>query len=277
MKTRVLIVLSLLIAMAVSAPERLVEVKVVGADGKVRTLGAQELEATQLVDKREYLDSVWYAQTQEFARSRKEPAEPAVVLFGGRGVFPPSLKAAVRRLDEAKIACRVIFSNTFDLPKDAVVVIPGGWAPSIVADLGNEKLRKLESRKVLGICAGAYLMCSTVVWEGQKNPYPSQRVRGVAVGPLTQIAAWPGAAAVRLDTGHQVVYAGGPAFKTKGTKVRARYPDGRAAIVEGDGVILCAVHCEMDARKDADLLRDAGWPAAGNGKLFVQLVRDLMR
>jgi hypothetical protein len=33
----------------------------------------------------------------------------------------------------------------------------------------------------------------------------------------------------------------------------------------------------MDARKDADLLRDAAWPAAGNGKLFVQLVRDLMR
>jgi len=120
-------------------------------------------------------------------------------------------------------------------------------------------------------------MCSTVVWEGQKNPYPSERVKGVAVGPLTQIAAWPGAAAVRLDTGHQVVYAGGPAFKTKGNKVRARYPDGRAAIVEGSGVILCAVHCEMDARKDADLLRDAGWPAAGNGKLFVQLVRDLMR
>ena len=49
------------------------------------------------------------------------------------------------------------------------------------------------------------------------------------------------------------------------------------AIVEVNGVILCSVHCEVNARKDADLLEDAAWPAAGDGRLFVRLVRDLMR
>ncbi|MHC4939220.1 MAG: hypothetical protein ACYTHK_09655 [Planctomycetota bacterium] len=277
MFTRILVALPLFLTLATSAPERLVEVKIADADGNVRTLGKAELESRRIVDKRAYLDTVWYAETQEFARGRKVPEKPEVVLFGGRGVFPPSLKAAVRRLDEARIPCKVIFSNTFDLPKGAVVVIPGGWAPSIVADLGNEMLRRLDNHNVLGICAGAYLMCSTVVWGGRSKQYLSERVKGVAIGPLTQIEAWPRAMSVRLDTGDRVVYTGGPSYGTKGTKVRARYPDGRAAIVEVNGVILCSVHCEVNARKDADLLADAAWPAAGDGRLFIRLVRDLMR
>lgn len=263
--------------MTFSAPDRLVEVKVVGADGVERVLSRAEVNASQLVARREYLDTLWYADTQEFARARPSVKKPRVVLFGGRGVFPPSLKAAVRRLDAAKIPCRVIFSNTFEIPKDAVVVLPGGWAPSMIRDIGSERLQEFHTAKVLGICAGAYLLCSEVVWEGKTYPYPVGRADGRAVGPLPNIAPWPNAAALKLDTGHSVIYAGGAVFEVGKAKVRARYPDGGAAIIEMPGAILSGVHCEFNASTDADLLRDAAWPTGGGGgKLFLKFVRELL-
>ncbi|MEM8883891.1 MAG: hypothetical protein AAGD14_07480 [Planctomycetota bacterium] len=278
MATRLGILLLFVVGASAATPFQLLEAKVRDG-GKVRALTAAELATHQLVPTQTYLDALWYASNQEFARKQAAVKKPRVVVFGGRGVFPPSMKAAVRRLQEARIPCRVVFADTFTWPRGAVVVIPGGWAPSIIADLGSENLSLLSDPKqrVLGICAGAYLLSSRVVWEGRSYGYPVGRMDAVATGPLNDIAVWPKGAAVTLDKGEQVVYAGGSAFETKDGKVLRRYPDGRAAIVAGKNCVLTAVHCEMHAERDQDLLRDAAWPAAGDGKLFVELVKSLLR
>jgi len=265
----------LFLAVAAPAPERLVEVKVAGPDGAVRALTRAELGRVRLVDERAYLDLAWYAEAQEFARRREAPAKPAVVAYGGRGVYPLSLKAVVRRLDEARIACGVVFADSPPVAAHVVVVVPGGWAPSIRDGMGKARLAELRRNPVLGICAGAYLLCSEVVWEGRRYSYPVARIDGVARGPLPELAPWPRAARVELDAGHEVVYAGGAAFEAKRVRVRARYPDGSAAVVSQGRAVLSGVHCEVGGKRDAVLLRSAGWPVAGDGRLFVELVREL--
>jgi hypothetical protein len=276
MRSRILAVLLLFVVVALSAPGRLLEARVAGPDGEPVALDRQALANYELVPKREYYDSVWYADTQEFARKRRDSGKPRVVVFGGRGVFPPSLMAVVRRLDEGRIPCRVIFADSEPIPEDAVIVIPGGWAPTILQGLGGRRLEELRTHKTLGICAGAYLLCTRVSRGASLGPYPIDLVKGVRVGPFPQIDLRPDGVRTRLDTGDDVIYSGGAAFDVDAARVRARYPDGRVAIVQTPRAILSAVHCEMNAKRDADLLQAAGWPRAGDGRLFLRLVRDLL-
>ena len=85
--------------------------------------------------------------------------------------------------------------------------------------------------RCVGVCAGAYLLCETVEYDGQKYPYPLGLFDGMAKGPVKGLTAYPewGAAKLTLTDagkkralndldGAEVAYSGGPCFE-KGTGV----------------------------------------------------------
>ena len=224
------------------------------------------------------LDDHRLVRTLRFAlaRARQGVKETKTIgVYLGRGVFPPSGLAAVRRLDEADTPPRLLFEDdmtTQGLRGLKRLGMPGGWAPSLLAGLGAEGQKALVAfvkggGRYLGICAGAYLPCRSVVWEGQTWPYPTGLVDGTATGPVPGRAPWPKAEVfdLELEKGrkHRTIYAGGGSFDVKDATVLARYPNGDAAAVEvkrGRGrLLLTGAHVEFDGRKDQDLLAEDGW------------------
>jgi glutamine amidotransferase-like uncharacterized protein len=167
--------------------------------------------------------------------------------------------------------------------------MPGGWAPTqheFLGVRGREALRRFVENggTYIGICAGAYLACSTVSWEGKDYPYDLGLARGRAVGPVKGLAPWPRTERVEVRAGERAVpalYAGGCSLAIEGAKALAHYPDGTPAAIEvalGKGrVILCGVHPEL-ADGDADLL--AGWAdgvSPGDGAWMKGILRGCLR
>lgn len=170
------------------------------------------------------------------------------------------------------------------------VVVPGGWAPDVVAALGRDGAAGLASfvrggGGYLGVCAGAYLASKTVVWEGETHPYPVGLFDGVATGPVAALAPWPGKVGTTLTWAgrhpvaaglageRRALYFGGPALvPAKGDKddgaVLARYPDGAAALVAfvaGSGrVVLSSAHLEGKPDGAAAQATDVLGPSAGD-------------
>ncbi len=274
-----------------------ISVRVRTADGTIRDVARKELLAVHLDSDREFLDGRSAAANLLWARRRavrlSAGAEP-VAVYCGRGVFAPSAQAVVRRLDEARIPVDLWFDGEVDrdrLARARTLIVPGGWAPSIQKSMGDLAALRDFVRKggrYLGICAGAYLACATVEWEGERFAYPLQLWSGAAVGPLPELAPWPRAAdvALRLAGSPQnavgAVYAGGSRFRTDPAAAWATYPDGTAAAVVvayGKGAVaLTGAHLEFAAKRDADLLRWHGWAPGvkgGDGHLFLKLLDKL--
>ena len=227
------------------------------------------LPASAADDDRELVDLKNLERNLRFALARKGLRVDATIgVYLGRGAFAPSALALVRRLDERRRAPRLLFEADFSdagLAKLRRVVFPGGWAPSMSAALAPGGLAALRrfvkgGGQYAGICAGAYLACAEVEWEGVAYPYGLRLVEGRAIGPLNAIAPWPQSAAVRLDLG-PALYAGGSRFDVAGARVLARYPDRGVAMITarfGKGrVVLTGAHVEFDSKRDKDLL--AGW------------------
>jgi glutamine amidotransferase-like uncharacterized protein len=265
---------------------RIVEVVVESAEGR-RTLKGEEVDWV-----RAPTDAAWIEANLRFALARAAKAEGSAAVYLGRGVFPPSAKALVRRLDEAGRAPRLLFEEQVTaegLKGLRLLVMPGGWAPSQHESLGvrgRAAMRAFveEGGSYVGICAGAYLACSTVAWEGRDYPYDLGLARGRAAGPVKGLAAWPACERVEIAAeGRKIpaLYAGGCSLSIDGAAVLATYPDGTAAAVRapcGKGsIVLIGVHPELRAG-DKDLL--AGWAdeaEPGDGSWFVEIVRSCLR
>jgi glutamine amidotransferase-like uncharacterized protein len=265
---------------------RIVEVVVETAEGR-RTVAGDEIDWD-----RARTDAAWIEANLRFALARERTAKGEAGVYLGRGVFPPSAKAVVRRLDEADLAPKLLFEDRMTaegLAKLRLLVMPGGWAPTQHESLGASGRVAIRSfveggGSYLGICAGAYLACSTVSWEGRDYPYALGLARGRAVGPVKGLAPWPTTDRVEIRAGERLVaalYAGGCSLAIDGAVVLATYPDGTPAAVEtrlGKGrVLLLGVHPEF-APGDADIL--AGWADAmrpGDGGWFREIVRLSLR
>lgn len=196
-------------------------------------------------------------------------------LYAGPGADAEGLRALSQVAFAAGLTQRPLpldgHPEAFGLPalSKAVraVVVPGGWAPDAVAALGREGAAGLASfvrggGGYLGVCAGAYLACKTVVWEGEAHTYPLALLDGVATGPVPALAPWPEKVGTTLtwESAHPVVaglakarrvlYFGGPRLTTgrDDVVVLGRYPDGGAALVAftaGRGrVLLSSAHLE---------------------------------
>ena len=262
-------------------------VRIRTADG-VKTIEGKDLASLRLDGDREFLDLVSLTDNLMFARLRPIPVQPKVVVYLGRGVFAPSGQAAVRRLDEAKVPTALWFDG--DVTKErlagiGLLVVPGGWAPSQRASMGDlDALREFvrSGGAYLGICAGAYLACKNVEWSGITYPYPLQLWDGTAFGPLPKIAPWPNSADITVKIGSRKVkalYAGGGAFRGAKRDVWARYADDQPSGVLakfGKGRVgLTGAHVEFVAERDRDLLSWRGWAtrlSGGDGRGFVALL-----
>jgi biotin--protein ligase len=200
-------------------------------------------------------------------------AKADVAVYGDVGAWHAGLRGVVDALEREHLTVSVWQASAFtrqNLSQVRTVVLPGGWAVlqrDALGDSGLAAIRQFveEGGTVLGICAGAYLLSRTVVWENVAYPYPLGLFDGVAVGPIAKWAPWPKRAAVRLrftETGGRkgldtlatpsVLYYGGPRFESgSAVSVLAMYPDSTAAMVErqvGKGkVVLSAVHWEQPA------------------------------
>jgi glutamine amidotransferase-like uncharacterized protein len=258
------------------------------ADG--RELSRDRVYAVRLNGDRGVLDAAWVEQNLRFAldRARRgEAADGRVGVYLGRGVFPPSGIAVVRRLDEGKRAPRLLFETDVTakgLTGLDVVIFPGGWAPSqrdVLGESGRTALAQFVNGggNYLGICAGGYLPCSDVVWKQENFAYPLALADGKAVGPVPGLAPYPASQGVDLTLPGgkkmRALYAGGSSFEIKGAESLASYPNGTAAAVavrHGEGLlVLTGAHIEFRDDRDADLLGQDAWAAqvkAGTADLF---------
>jgi len=106
------------------------------------------------------------------------------------------------------------------------VVFPGGYSYGYKTGLaGSEQLvRDFVSGggSFLGVCAGAFYVADTVVWQNKSYAYPMGLYHSAETGPIEDVIAWPGYAltpAVISDPvlgnlgRRQVIYYGGGYFQ----------------------------------------------------------------
>ncbi|MFX0054997.1 MAG: BPL-N domain-containing protein [Candidatus Hermodarchaeota archaeon] len=160
-----------------------------------------------------------------------------------------------------------------------IIAIPGGWAWAYFQDLTNSGVVRIRSfvengGAFFGVCAGAYFACDNIRWEGENIGYSLDLYPNLGIGPIEEIAAWPGHNMTRINlnkavTGpdlsgepdsHIVMYYGGPYFETGGTDgvtVLATYDvNDEPAIIAyeyGQGrIVLSGPHVEWEEDADRD-------------------------
>ncbi|MFW9801650.1 MAG: BPL-N domain-containing protein [Candidatus Thorarchaeota archaeon] len=160
-----------------------------------------------------------------------------------------------------------------------IIAIPGGWAWAYFQDLTNSGIVRVRNfvengGAFFGVCAGAYFACDNIRWEGENIGYSLDLYPNLGIGPIEEIAAWPGHNMTRINlnkavTGpdlsgepdsHTVMYYGGPYFETAGTdgvNVIATYEvNGEPAIISyeyGQGrIVLSGPHVEWEEDADRD-------------------------
>jgi len=222
----------------------------------------------------------------------------AVAVYKASDPFLPCIVDAARMFRGMGVAARVITREDVvrgELRNYRLLYMPGGWAPNFIADLhpkGESKIREFvrAGGAYLGVCAGAYFACDHVVWDGKRYDYSLDLFAGGAVGPIREIAPWPGFALTKIvfseaarwfapDAAvHWTLYYGGPYFvnvQEAGGTVLARFVlNGQPAIIEvpfGKGrVVLMSPHMEIDVGSPwknmpglAEALRgvQSHWPA----------------
>lgn len=222
---------------------------------------------------------------------------PRVGIFADAGCWHVGARSVAELLRAERIPVR-IFDRDLLLAEDSLrgirtFVLPGGWAPHQRAALGSRGLARLrhyvvEGGRILGICAGAYLLAREVHWEGALFADPEGLWEGRAEGPLDGLARWPERAGVRLrvtDEGARrglaslsaldVLYYGGGRFPDRsGITALALYPDGSPAIsvqALGKGeLVACGVHLE---RPPPALGGDESAALTASGPLLRALLR----
>ncbi len=211
-----------------------VSVRVRDGDGVLRDVPRAQVAGVHLSGDRERLDAYGLEQMLRWALQRaRKPATAAglkrpVGVYAGRGVFPPSARAVVRRLEAAGRRVHLLFEGDMraaGLRTLRTLIVPGGWAPSQLAGMGKAGQQALKrfvegGGLYVGLCAGGYLPVSTVVWEGASVVYPVGLVAGKATGPVPGRVPWPRSEVVTLDMagggGRTVLYAGGASLYVQG-------------------------------------------------------------
>jgi len=241
----------------------------------------------------------WMLARERAAHARDvsgKKAPPARVgVFADAGCWHVSARSVADALEKTGVACRALDRTTLSTEGLAgleALVLPGGWAPFQLGAAGDGGLAAIKvfaekGGRVLGICAGGYLVSKSVVWEGKDFPYPLGLFDGTAQGPVTGFAPWPGRSPARMKvtkagsargldglSTRDILYYGGAAFVGgSGSTVLATYPDGGAAILVrpvGKGeVILSGGHLERPAPADGN---DDAAPPAMSGPLLKGLL-----
>lgn len=196
-----------------------------------------------------------------------------VAVFADYGVWSGSARAVLEAVRARGGRARAIDRadlNDQGLAGVKLLIVPGGLAPFQWQAAGTAGLAAIGrwvrgGGRLVGLCAGAYLVSHEVRYMGQSYTYPLGLFDGAAVGPVPGLAAFPAAGPVKLAIteagkrrglgaleGATLAYGGGPSFEGgTGAEVLARFPDGSAAVVAracGRGeIVLSGAHVELAA------------------------------
>lgn len=130
------------------------------------------------------------------------------------GAWPGLLPAVARGIEYAgHVPLAIRFQDIKDgrltLANFRVVTFPGGFAYGYKTGLaGYEAAVRgfiATGGSYYGICAGSFYAASSVVWEQVTYSYPLQIYAGQDIGPINDIAAWPGYALTPLDVAGDLV------------------------------------------------------------------------
>lgn len=223
------------------------------------------------------LAPLYLADLAKLKALKVERSAPAAVgVFADYGVWSGSARALVEAVSAAGTPVCVLDRTDFNatgLSGVKLLFLPGGLAPlqwQAVGPLGMGALEKWVrgGGRLVGLCAGAYLVSREVRYDGVTYPYPLALFDGVAEGPVAGLAPYPKVGRVKLSATPQgsgrglapvaaatLAYGGGPRFVGgSNVTVLARYPDGTAAMVarrHGAGeVVLTGAHVELSPGQD---------------------------
>lgn len=227
----------------------------------------------------------------EQRRSQGESAQAKVAVLAGAGVWNFGARCLVTALERGGTACQVLDPAQLPpLDRYSALILPGGYAPVQFYGLGYSGCQEVArftraGGHVLGICAGGYLVSSTVRYQGVDYPYPLGLFDGVAEGPVEGLPIYPNYGPVRLaltPAGQEIglagldkrtlLYGSGPRF-VGGThsKVLLTYPDGSAAAIlrpYGKGrLVALGAHLECPPELD-----EASAPPADCEKYLLRLL-----
>jgi glutamine amidotransferase-like uncharacterized protein len=199
-----------------------------------------------------------------------------VAVYGGPGVWESSRIAIVNMYEWVGASVTVVYNSDViggGLVNYDVFVMPGGNSWDQYVGLGYEKgaskIRDFVSKGggYIGICAGAYLACDYIVWEGTRYSYPMGLFPGHGDGAIDEIASWPYSSMTNISIVNHthpitkslpdsmwILYYGGPEFYPyagANVTILGRYQvNGEAAIVAcqyGSGkVFLTGPHPEIE-------------------------------
>ena len=169
-----------------------------------------------------------------FITQLKARAQIAIYNDGGLGVWQDGLVALEQFLQWKGISYQEVdaqFINDNHLTDQFdAICFPGGYAyyyKLAINDSGLAHIRELVASGggYLGICAGAYFACDSIVWEEDGLlDYPLDLFDGVAIGAIDTIAPWDNYTMTRLnlnpanpinqyEPNYQIMlYYGGPYF-----------------------------------------------------------------
>ncbi len=146
------------------------------------------------------------------------------------GAWPGGLGATARATESAghlPLAVRFneIKTGRLTLANFHTVVFPGGYSYGYKTGLagyeGNVRSFISGGGSFLGICAGAFYVADTVIWENKSYAYPMGLFHSSETGPMNDVMAWPGYALTPANINdpvlgnlgvRQVIYYGGGYF-----------------------------------------------------------------
>lgn len=157
-----------------------------------------------------------------------------VAIYSDKGVWSQGIIALENFLEWKGLTHQRILSDDINngilLDNFKVVIFPGGFAYDYKVDLNAKGEKNIKAfvnagGGYLGICAGAFLATSTVIWEGRTYNYPIELFQGTATGAISEIKPWDGYTMTsitlnknnsinKLQNGKfNVLYYGGPYFE----------------------------------------------------------------
>lgn len=199
-----------------------------------------------------------------------------IAVYADRDVWDESVLAVRKMFEWMNYSVEYVSAkdiNEIGLNKYRVFCVPGGNMYSYSQDLspkGKENIRNFvrDGGGYLGICAGAYFACSSVVWRGSSLGMTSLGLlQCTATGPINEIAPYPNYTMCKINIvnhehpitqsgpeSHWILYYWGPAFvldHNANATVLATYDAGNQtavlALEYGKGkVFLIGTHPEIE-------------------------------
>lgn len=177
------------------------------------------------------------------------------------------------------------FSSFENLNKFSLLILSGGWSGDYlpIQDKTRDALKTFVAQggRIIGICAGAYVLSREIIWLGERYVYGFGIFEGTSKGPLAGLADWPQFTFTSIrsiktsDAYARVLYFGGQEFRSsQDAEVIAYWAHNNTpaalTFLYGQGkVLLLGFHPEMgfDYQKsgwDTEGKNGAAWPWLGD-------------